>query len=123
MNAILLAADTAKTTSSNSGGGLASLALPALLFVAMYFVLIRPNRRKMKEANARAAALIASIQVGDEIVLNSGIYGFVSLIEDDVIWLDIADGHEKERIEIRVDRNAVARKVEQAGETDSAAKK
>lgn len=118
----ILTAETAKTTSSNSGGGLASLALPALLFVAMYFVLIRPNRRKMKEANARAAALMASLQVGDEVVLTSGVYGFVSLLEDEVVWLDIADGHEKERIEIRVDRSAVARKIVQSGEADSTAK-
>ena len=118
----ILTAETAKTTSSNSGGGLASLALPALLFVAMYFVLIRPNRRKLKEANARTAALMASLQVGDEVVLTSGVYGFVSLLEDEVVWLDIADGHEKERIEIRVDRNAVARKIVQSGEADSTAK-
>ena len=44
-------------------------------------------------------------------VLNSGIYGFVTSIENDVLWLDIADGHGDERIEVRVSRGAVARKV------------
>lgn len=90
----------------------------AVLFAGMYFVLIRPRSRRAKAA----AALVASTSVGDEVVLNSGIYGFVSAVEDDVLWIDIADGHGAERIEIRVARNAIARKIVQSGEADSAAK-
>ena len=118
----ILLSGASTTTNSNNGSGLAGLALPALLFIAMYFVLIRPNQRRQKEAKARAAALVSSIAVGDEVETTSGIYGFISEIEEDVFWLDIADGHEKERIEIRVNRNAIARKVVQSGETDGAAK-
>ena len=73
----------------------------------MYFVFLRPRNRRMKEARA----LAASLAVGDEVVLNSGIYGFVSDIDGDIVWLDIADGHGSERIEIRVSRGAIARKV------------
>jgi preprotein translocase subunit YajC len=90
----------------------------AVLFAGMYFVLIRPRSRRAKAA----AALVASTEVGDEVVLNSGIYGFVSAVEDDVLWIDIADGHGAERIEIRVARNAIARKIVQSGEADSTAK-
>jgi len=90
----------------------------AVLFAGMYFVLIRPRSRRAKAA----AALVASTEVGDEVVLNSGIYGFVSAVEDDVLWIDIADGHGAERIEIRVARSAVARKIVQSGEADSTAK-
>lgn len=90
----------------------------AVLFAGMYFVLIRPRSRRAKAA----AALVASTAVGDEVVLNSGIYGFVSAVEDDVLWIDIADGHGAERIEIRVARSAVARKIVQSGEADSTAK-
>ena len=90
----------------------------AVLFAGMYFVLIRPRSRRAKAA----AALVASTSVGDEVVLNSGIYGFVSAVEDDVLWIDIADGHGAERIEIRVARNAIARKIVQSGEADNTAK-
>jgi preprotein translocase subunit YajC len=65
---------------------------------------------------------VASTAVGDEVVLTSGIYGFVSAIEDDILWVDIADGHGTERIEVRVSRSAVARKIVSAGEADDAAK-
>lgn len=112
MIAILFAAN-------KSNSVVPAIAMYAVLFAGMYFVLIRPRSRRAKEA----AALVASTQVGDEVLLNSGIYGFVSAIEDDVLWLDIADGHGAERIEIRVARSAVARKIVQSGEADSTAKK
>ena len=73
----------------------------------MYFLLLRPQRRRLKEGQA----LQSSIAVDDEIILNSGIYGFVTAIEGDVLWVDIADGHASERIEIRVSRTSVARKA------------
>ena len=74
----------------------------------MYFLLIRPQRKRQKETES----IQKSIAVGDEVVLNSGILGFVSAIDDDgIVWLDIADGHGSERIEIRVTRGAIARKT------------
>lgn len=106
------------SAAAKSNSVVPAIAMYAVLFAGMYFVLIRPRSRRAKEA----AALVAAIQVGDEVLLNSGIYGFVSAIEDDVLWLDIADGHGSERIEIRVARSAVARRIVQSGETDGAAK-
>lgn len=103
MNANLLAAES-NTSNSNP---VIAIVIYALLFGGMYFVFLRPRNRRLKEARA----LAASLAVGDEVVLTSGIYGFVSDIEDDVVWLDIADGHQQERIEIRVTRASVARKV------------
>ena len=113
MNAILLAAES----SSNSPVGI--IVVYAVLFAGMYFVVIRPRSRR----NKQAAALVASTAVGDEVVLASGIYGYVSAIEDDILWVDIADGHGSERIEVRVSRSAVARKIVSADEADGTAKK
>jgi hypothetical protein len=39
------------------------------------------------------------------------------------LWVDIADGHGTERIEVRVSRTAVAKKIVAAGETDGTVKK
>lgn len=100
----------AETTSSSSGGGSAAFQLVffGAIFAGMYFLLLRPQRKRMKETQS----LQSSLAVDDEVVLNSGIYGHISLIEGDVLWLDIAEGHKEERIEIRVSRGAVARKVQ-----------
>ncbi|MSY42346.1 MAG: preprotein translocase subunit YajC [Actinobacteria bacterium] len=113
VNAILLAAE------SNSNSPVGIIVVYAVLFAGMYFVIIRPRSRR----NKQAAALVASTAVGDEVVLTSGIYGFVSAVEDDILWVDIADGHGTERIEVRVSRSAVARKIVSAGEADDSAKK
>lgn len=102
----------AAESSSNSSSPVVAIVVYALLFGGMYFVFLRPRNRRLKEARA----LNASLSVGDEVVLNSGIYGFVSDIDGDIVWLDIADGHAQERIEIRVTRGAVARKATPAAD-------
>jgi len=101
----------AESSSSNANPAFA-IVVYALLFGGMYFVFLRPRNRRLKEARA----LASSLAVGDEVVLNSGIYGFVSDIDGDIVWLDIADGHGQERIEIRVTRGAVARKAAPAAD-------
>jgi preprotein translocase subunit YajC len=101
----ILAAD------SNSGGGSAlGLFVPMLLIGgAMYFLMIRPQRRKMRNQ----AALQSSIEVGDEVMTTSGVYGFVTLIEGDIAWLEIDDN-----VQIRIARQALQRKVDTSqGET------
>jgi len=98
---------SAGTTTTKSGNPWFSLIFFGAIFAAMYFLLLRPQRRRVKESQN----LQSSISVDDEVILNSGIYGFVTSIEGDILWLDIADGHDKERIEIRVARASVARKA------------
>jgi preprotein translocase subunit YajC len=90
--------------SGNGGGGAAAFQLVffALIFVAMYFFLIRPQRRRMRETQL----LQSSLQEGDEVILVSGLYGFISAIEGDVVWLDIADD-----VEVRVARSAIGRRL------------
>ncbi len=88
--------------SSGSAGGLAALLPFVLIAVAMYFLLIRPQRRRMQDQRALASA----VQEGDEVMTTAGLYGFVTAIEDDVIWLEIAEG-----VDIRIARAAVSRRV------------
>lgn len=100
----------------NSGGSSpVSLILFLALPVALYFLMIRPQKKK---AQAQAA-LAKSIGEGDEIVTTSGVYGFVSAIEGDVVWLEIAEG-----VDIRITRGAILRRVtaaEQPADADEAA--
>ena len=108
MISFLLAATSTKA--SSGGSAVFQLVFFGAIFAGMYFLLLRPQRKRMRETQV----LQSSINVDDEVVLNSGIYGFVTAVEGDVLWLDIADGHGAERIEIRVARSAVARKTVQA---------
>lgn len=87
----------------NKGGSLLGI-LPLLLIpVAMYFLMIRPQRRRQRES----AAMQSSIEVGDEIMTTSGVYGFVTGFEGDVAWLEIDDN-----VQIRIARAAIQRKVD-----------
>ena len=74
----------------------------------MYFLMIRPQRKRMRAQQEMQAA----IGVDDEVITNSGIYGFVTAMDGDVVWLDIA-----ENVEIRVARNALLRRVDPTTES------
>lgn len=103
----------AQSTSTSSGGGILGLLPLIAIFGAMYFLLLRPQRKRTKQAQE----LQKSIAEGDEVILNSGIYGFVSEVNDTFVWLDVAD-----EVEIRVARSAIASKVSTPsadGQTDS----
>ena len=75
--------------------------LPLLLI--FYFMLIRPQQKRMKEH----AALIAALEVGDDVLLSSGIYGEVTQIDREMLEVEVADG-----VELRVARNAVSEIVD-----------
>ena len=74
------------------------LAIPAV----MYFVLIRPQRKRQREQ----AEIMSAIDIGDEVVTTSGIYGFITGKEDDKFWLEI-----DENVQIRIAKAAVQGKI------------
>ena len=104
---------TSLIAGSSGGGGATQLIILLLIPLAMYFLLIRPQRRRMREQQSMQRA----IQIGDEVVTTSGIYGIISGIEDDRFWLEIDDD-----VQIRISRAAVqARTTPVAGDTESTA--
>jgi preprotein translocase subunit YajC len=88
----------------SSGGGAAIVQLGILLLIplALYFLMIRPQRRRMREQ----AALQSSIEVGDEVITTSGVYGFITGFDEDRVWLEI-----DEDVQIRLSRGAIAGKA------------
>jgi preprotein translocase subunit YajC len=101
---------TLLASSDDSGGGGAgsfvSLGLLLMIPLAMYFLMIRPQRRRMREQQS----VQSSLEVGDEVMTNSGIYGFITGFDDDRVWLEIDDD-----VQIRVLRAAVQGKVDTTG--------
>ena len=88
---------------------LPSLILFMLIPLAMYFLIFRPQKRRQKAA----VVLQSSIEVGDEVMTTSGMYGFITSFEGDIAWLEIDDN-----VQVRVARQAIQRKVDTAsGET------
>jgi len=74
--------------------------------VAMYFLMIRPQRKRQRQQ----AELQSSIGIGDEVVTNSGIYGFITGEEDDRFWLEV-----DENVQIRIAKAAIQGRVGDSG--------
>ncbi len=69
-----------------------------LMFVVLYFVMIRPQMKKQKEHRAMVEALAK----GDEIVTGGGLLGKVTKIGDTYIGVEVASG-----VEMQLQRSAV----------------
>ena len=69
-------------------GLLIQLAPLVLLFVLFYFMLIRPQQRRVKEHQG----MVASLKRGDTVVLSSGVIGKVVRVEEAEIGVEIAQG-------------------------------
>ena len=73
------------------GGGASFMVqiLPLLfVFVIFYFLMIRPQQRRMKEHQAT----IAAVQKGDQVITAGGIRGKVTKVSDDEVEVEIAQG-------------------------------
>lgn len=83
-------------------GGLSSLIFIAFLIAIFYFMLIRPQKKRVEQHQQ----LIASVTEGDEVVTIGGIFGTVKLMSDDHIELEVSPG-----TTVRFVKSAIARKV------------
>ena len=81
------------------GGFLGSpLFLIVIMFVAMYFMVIRPQSKRAKEHKA----LLDALATGDEVVTQGGIAGKIASVGDGFIKVEIASG-----VEISVQKSAI----------------
>ncbi|MED5620496.1 preprotein translocase subunit YajC [Ideonella sp. BN130291] len=91
----------AQTAPAAASGGESSLLgmLPlVLMFVVLYFVMIRPQMKRQKEHKA----MIEALAKGDEIVTSGGLLGRVTKLGDSFVNLEVANG-----VELQVQRSAV----------------
>ncbi|MBN2072871.1 MAG: preprotein translocase subunit YajC [Actinobacteria bacterium] len=79
----------------------------AILVVAFYFLLIRPQRMRSKKAQE----LMSSLQRGDEVVTIGGFHGRIKDIREDSMIITIASG-----VDVRVSKSAVSKKAGQQGQ-------
>jgi len=64
------------------------IGLPLALFVLFYFLMIRPQQRRMKQHQA----MLGGLKRGDNIVLSSGMLGKIVRVEDNIVGVEIATG-------------------------------
>ncbi|MGI8426952.1 MAG: preprotein translocase subunit YajC [Actinomycetota bacterium] len=86
-----------------------SLLMLGLLVVIFYFLLIRPQQKRLKQHQA----LVASLAPGDDVVTIGGLFGRVTSINDDEVMLEVSEG-----TVVRVSRQAVSKKIEAQTEVE-----
>jgi preprotein translocase subunit YajC len=89
-----------------------SIVVFLVLLVAMYAVLIVPQQRRVKAQRA----LLSALEEGDVVLTSSGIYGVITELSGDDLYLEVAEG-----IELKVTKASIAGKVRGDTDTDSKA--
>jgi preprotein translocase subunit YajC len=92
------------------GQGAQSLVFLFFMVAIFYFVLVRPQQRRVK----RHQEVVATLEPGDEVVTIGGLYGYVKDMDEGTVHLEVAPG-----IVLRYARSAVREKVPAPGPTDS----
>lgn len=82
--------------------GLVTLLPFVLIFVVMYFLMVRPQKRRAQEQQR----LLSSLEPGDEVVTIGGVFGDIVEVEDGDVILELYDG-----TQVKFLRSAIARKV------------
>ena len=100
-------AQTPAPSPSAPGGGLLSMLPFLFLIVIMYYVMIRPQMRRQKEA----AKLVSALKTGDQVVTASGIHGLITNVKDTTVIVKVADN-----VKIEMEKSAVTNVVK-TGET------
>lgn len=85
------------------GGAFAQFLPLILIFAIMYFLLIRPQQKKVKEHQA----MVEALRRGDQVVTQGGVIGKVSKVkEDGELEVEIADG-----VKVRVVKATIAQVI------------
>lgn len=88
----------AAAPAAGATGGLMSMLPLVLMFVVLYFVMIRPQMKRQKETKA----MLDALSKGDEVVTQGGVIGKINKLGETFVSLEVASG-----VELQVQRAAI----------------
>lgn len=98
----LLLAQAPAPSPAGAGSGLISMLPFVFIFIIMYYVMLRPQMRRQKEA----AKLVAALKTGDRVVTASGIHGLISNVKETTVIVKVADN-----VKLEMEKTAVTNVV------------
>ena len=88
------------------GGGIGSFFVPLIfIFIIMYFVMIRPQKKRQEQQQK----LIVNLKTGDRVVTNAGIHGLISNVKETTVLVKVADN-----VKIEIDKSAITNVLKEA---------
>ena len=88
------------------GGGITSFFVPLIfIFIIMYFVMIRPQKKRQEQQQN----LIANLKTGDRVVTNAGIHGLISTVKETTVLVKVADN-----VKLEIDKSAITNVLKEA---------
>jgi preprotein translocase subunit YajC len=112
---LILGAPEASGSGGTAGGGgtqlVTMLVTFGLIIVVFYFLVIRPQNKKSKDAKK----MLASIKKGDRVVTIGGMHGYVESVKEDVVVIKVDDN-----VKVKFSKSAVSQVLERkddAGDT------
>ncbi|MEO1551497.1 MAG: preprotein translocase subunit YajC [Pseudomonadota bacterium] len=104
----------AQAAGGGAAGGIISFVPILLIFAIMYFFLIRPQQKKMRQHQD----MVKALRRGDQVVTQGGIIGKVAKVkDDDELELEIASG-----VKVRVVRSTIAHVMSKTEPADAPSK-
>jgi preprotein translocase subunit YajC len=95
----ILAQSQSAASQAVPGGGIGSFFVPLIfIFIIMYFVMIRPQKKRQEQQQK----LISSLKTGDRVVTNAGIHGLISNVKENTVLVKVADN-----VKIEMDKSAI----------------
>ncbi len=88
-----------------AGGGMSFLLMMGLVFVVMYFFMIRPQQKRQKELRK----FRENLQKGDKVVTSGGIYGTIIEIKDTYILVEV-----DQNVRLRFDKSCILKDMTDA---------
>ena len=88
-----------------SGGGIGFFVPLIFIFIIMYFIMIRPQKKRQEQQQK----LIAGLKTGDRVVTNAGIHGLISNVKETTVLVKVADN-----VKIEIDKSAVTNVLKEA---------
>jgi preprotein translocase subunit YajC len=87
------------------GGGIGFFVPLIFIFIIMYFVMIRPQKKRQEQQQK----LVGSLKTGDRVVTNAGIHGLISNVKETTVLVKVADN-----VKIEIDKSAITNVLKEA---------
>jgi preprotein translocase subunit YajC len=96
---LLISDAHAQTAAASGAGGMGQIAILVVFVAVFYFLLIRPQQKRMKDQQA----MLSRLTVGDEIVTTGGLLGRIVEVGDPFLTVEIA-----ENVRVKVQKTQVS---------------